>query len=120
MERGQFFVPVSLVVEGHLHDLKNAKEALSFLKAWPPERRGPVYGCAINSCEAALAGKLSLEQARQAVASFAKITGILAQSPTTPPLRVRGADPTRAPSSAHSSTRYQSTREQSADRARDA
>ena len=82
MERGQFFVPVSVAVDGHTHDLKSAREALLFLKAWPTERRGPVYGCAINSCEAALAGKLSLEQARQAMVSFAKITGVLARSPT--------------------------------------
>ncbi|WP_246462511.1 DUF982 domain-containing protein [Mesorhizobium sangaii] len=46
---------------------------------------GPVYSCAIRSCNAAIAGQMTTEQARQAFISFARIARVfLARSDFSP------------------------------------
>ena len=79
MSEGFLFAPVRVTTDSQIHEIGTIREAVHFLRRWPSERRGPVYGCAMDSCEGALAGQLSIEQARQAFASFARIAGILAK-----------------------------------------
>lgn len=79
MDRLNFSIPVSLLVSGTVQEISSVREATVFLRWWPSERRGPVYNCALRGCEAAFAGHLTPEQARQAFSSFARISGILAR-----------------------------------------
>jgi uncharacterized protein DUF982 len=78
MEKMQFHVPLRLHVDGETHEIVSVREALTFLDAWPSSRRGPVFTCASNSCQAALGGMMRVDDARKAFESFARITGILA------------------------------------------
>ncbi|RUM95235.1 DUF982 domain-containing protein [Pseudaminobacter arsenicus] len=73
----KFPAPVTVRANGALHDIVTVQEAMAFLNQWPKNRRGPAFGCAERSCNAAIAGQLSAEQARQSLASFARIAGIL-------------------------------------------
>jgi Protein of unknown function (DUF982) len=78
MDAALFRVPVRLHVEGATFEVGSLSDALTFLREWPVSRRGPVYQCALKGCEAALHGGMALEDARKALESFARITGILA------------------------------------------
>ena len=78
MNAALFRVPVRLHVEGATFEVGSLNDALAFLREWPASRRGPVYHCALKGCEAALSGAVTVEDARRALESFAKITGILA------------------------------------------
>ena len=79
MRKMPFFAPVrvssSEEPSGHL--IEDLEQALRFLRAWPAERRGPVYLAAYNACTAAREGYLTVEEARASLAGFARITGIL-------------------------------------------
>ncbi|RWJ04896.1 MAG: DUF982 domain-containing protein [Mesorhizobium sp.] len=77
MGRLQFFAPVRIRMDGTIREIASVEDALAFLNKWPASRRGPVFGCALNSCNAATAGQVKVEHARQAFTSFARITGIL-------------------------------------------
>ena len=72
-----FFAPVCVKIGDRLQLIGSVRDALRFLYEWPPDRRGPAFGCALRSADAAIAGQLSVEQARQSFVSFAVITGIL-------------------------------------------
>ncbi|WP_244661701.1 DUF982 domain-containing protein [Mesorhizobium huakuii] len=54
------------------------------MNQWPKARRGPVYCCALRSCNAAIAGQMTTEQGRQAFAGFARTAGVLAKSDVSP------------------------------------
>ncbi|WP_044548229.1 DUF982 domain-containing protein [Mesorhizobium japonicum] len=84
-----FPAPVQVKTSGVRHDINSVREALVFLNQWPKGRRGPVYSCAVRSCNAAIAGQMTTEQARQAFVSFARIAGVLARSDFSP---LAGAD----------------------------
>ncbi|AZN99812.1 DUF982 domain-containing protein [Mesorhizobium sp. M9A.F.Ca.ET.002.03.1.2] len=79
MDRLQFFSPVriSRAPGQPVEDIDGVREAMAFLRKWPKGRRGPVYQCALNCCAAALAGKMSAEEARKAFTGFARITRLL-------------------------------------------
>ena len=77
MEDLSFFTPVCVKTGDSLQLIGSVRDALRYLYEWPPNRRGPAFGCALRSADAAIAGRLSVEQARQAFASFAGIAGIL-------------------------------------------
>lgn len=77
MERLQFVEPVRIWHRNGIVELKDIRQALGFLNQWPASRRGPVFQCAVNGCNAALVGHLTTEEARLALVSFAHITGIL-------------------------------------------
>jgi hypothetical protein len=79
MNRLEFFTPVR-IARGHgepVEEIDNVGEAMTFLRHWPKGRRGPVYQCALNCCAAALAGRMSAEEARKAFTGFARITRLL-------------------------------------------
>ncbi|MER8520125.1 MULTISPECIES: DUF982 domain-containing protein [unclassified Mesorhizobium] len=79
MDRLQFFSPVR-VLRGQgqpVEEIDSVAEAMAFLRKWPAGRRGPVYQCAVNCCAAAMAGRMSAEEARKAFAGFARITRLL-------------------------------------------
>jgi hypothetical protein len=79
MNRLQFFSPVR-ISHGHeqpVEEIDGVPEALVFLRKWPTGRRGPVYQCALNCCVAAMAGHMSVEEARKAFTGFARITRLL-------------------------------------------
>jgi len=84
-----FLAPVQVKTNGVTHDINSVREALVFLNQWPKGRRGPVYSCAVRSCNAAIAEQMTAEQARQAFVSFARIAGVLAISDFSP---LAGAD----------------------------
>ncbi|MET3580487.1 hypothetical protein ABID19_003526 [Mesorhizobium robiniae] len=79
MDRLQFFTPVRISrgQNGPAAEIGSVTEAMDFLRKWPTGRRGPVYQCAVNCCSAALAGRMSAEEARKAFAGFARITRLL-------------------------------------------
>ncbi|WP_348632713.1 DUF982 domain-containing protein [Mesorhizobium sp. M1A.F.Ca.IN.020.06.1.1] len=79
MDRLHFFTPVRIARgQGYpLEEVDSVSEAMVFLRKWPTGRRGPVYQCAVNCCSAAMAGKMSAEEARKAFVGFARITRIL-------------------------------------------
>ena len=84
-----FLAPVQVKTSDGVHDINTVREAFVFLNQWPKARRGPVYSCAVRSCNAAIAGQMPTEQARQAFVSFARIAGVLAKSDFSP---LAGAD----------------------------
>jgi Protein of unknown function (DUF982) len=75
-----FFTPVCVKTDDSVQLIGSVRDALRFLYEWPPDRRGPAFGCALRSADAAIAAQLSVEQARQAFVSFAGITGILVKT----------------------------------------
>ncbi|UVC13191.1 DUF982 domain-containing protein [Mesorhizobium onobrychidis] len=79
MDRLQFFSPVRISRgQGQpVEDIEGVNEAMAFLRKWPKGRRGPVYQCALNCCAAALAGRMSAEEARKGFTGFARITRLL-------------------------------------------
>ncbi|QND64655.1 DUF982 domain-containing protein [Mesorhizobium loti] len=79
-----FLAPVQVKTNDVVHDIDTVREALVFLNQWPKARRGPVFSCAVRSCNAAIAGQMTTEQARQAFVSFARIAGVLARSDFSP------------------------------------
>jgi len=83
MKNLPFLAPVVVKVDGTVLEVGSVADAFRFLRRWPTGRRGPVFGCAFNSCNAAFSGQLSAEQARQAFASFARISGILVRTGET-------------------------------------
>ncbi|RUV60462.1 DUF982 domain-containing protein [Mesorhizobium sp. M5C.F.Ca.IN.020.29.1.1] len=86
MDRLQFFTPVRISrgQERPAEEIYSVAEAMGFLRKWPIGRRGPVYQCAVNCCSAALAGRMSAEEARKAFAGFARITRLLDDDMTLP------------------------------------
>ncbi|QKC89266.1 DUF982 domain-containing protein [Mesorhizobium sp. NZP2234] len=84
-----FLAPVQVKTSNVVHDINTVREALVFLNQWPKARRGPISSCAVRGCNAAIAGQMPTEQARQAFVSFAETAGVLAKS-DFPPLA--GAD----------------------------
>ncbi len=78
MERQQFKEPVRIWHRNNIIEITTVRQALAFLNSWPASRRGPVFQCAVNGCNAAVAGHLTADEARLALVSFARITGILA------------------------------------------
>ena len=70
-----FFTPVCVKTDDSVQLIGSVRDALRFLYEWPPDRRGPAFGCAPRSAYAPIAAQLSVEQARQAFVSFAGITG---------------------------------------------
>ncbi|MGT2467616.1 DUF982 domain-containing protein (plasmid) [Mesorhizobium atlanticum] len=92
MKSLSFLAPVVVKVDGIVEEVGSVADARQFLRRWPTGRRGPVFGCAFKSCNAAFSGQLSAEQARQAFASFARISGILVRSREMP-ARSNGIQP---------------------------
>ena len=92
-----FRVPLRLNVGGTPVEIDSLQNAMAFLRDWPGARRGPVYACATKSCEAAFAGAVKAEDARKALESFARITGILATRTFAPDTviaaRIRSSSP---------------------------
>ncbi|MCV3239165.1 DUF982 domain-containing protein [Mesorhizobium sp. ZC-5] len=80
MDRLQFFVPVRIIAEADqpVTEIYDVDDALTFLEAWPVGRKGPIYQTALSCCAAAKHDSVPTEDARKAFASFARITGILA------------------------------------------
>lgn len=91
MRKMPFFAPVRVtsVEEPAGHDIEDLEQALHFLRAWPADRRGPVYHAAYNACTAAREGYLTVEEARKSLTGFARITGILCKEGNRP----AGPDP---------------------------
>ncbi|WP_442920860.1 NADH dehydrogenase ubiquinone Fe-S protein 4 [Mesorhizobium sp. CCNWLW176] len=81
-----FLAPVQIGTNGAVHEIGSVQDAMTFLKQWPRGRRGPVFTCAERSCNAAIAGQMSVEQARQAFVSFARIAGVLIGAEPSAPL----------------------------------
>jgi len=86
MDRLQFISSVRVSHgRGHpLEEIENVAEAMAFLRAWPAGRRGPVYRCALNCCSAAMAARMTAEEARKSFAGFARITGLLVDAGPAP------------------------------------
>lgn len=87
-----FLVPVQVKINDVAHDINTVREALVFLNQWPKPRRGPVYSCAVRSCNAAISGQMTIDQARQAFVGFARIAGILAKSDFSAPTDAKATE----------------------------
>jgi Protein of unknown function (DUF982) len=92
-----FFTPVCVKTGDSVQLIGSVRDALRFLYEWPSDRRGPAFGCALRSADAAIAGRLSVEQARQAFASFAGIAVILAKTDEAPWFEGTGMSGVRKP-----------------------
>ncbi|MER9723806.1 MULTISPECIES: DUF982 domain-containing protein [unclassified Mesorhizobium] len=78
MHDAMFFTPVAVSVgAGHKRMLASLFEMHDFLTDFPPSRRRLSYGAAVRACEAARAGEISTEAARDALITFAVTAGIL-------------------------------------------
>lgn len=76
--------PVFLRDGTHLiREIECIADALAFLNAWPPNRRGPIYQSAHRACQAAQAGQLHADGACDALRAFARSLGILEQAPVS-------------------------------------
>ncbi|RWO08435.1 MAG: DUF982 domain-containing protein [Mesorhizobium sp.] len=73
-----FFTPVAVTVgAGHKRMIASLFDMHEFLTEFPPSRRRLSYGAAVKACEAARAGEISPEAARDALITFAVSAGIL-------------------------------------------
>lgn len=102
MDRLQFLssVRVSRGAGHPVEEIDSVPDAMVFLREWPAGRRGPVFRCALNCCSAAMAARMSAEEARKSFAGFARITGLLVDGGPTPALTERRGSP--RPSDRHS------------------
>lgn len=60
--------------------ISSLAEALEFLAAWPPNRRGPFFYLASNSLQSAAAGSIDPYEAREVFEMFCREAGILAEA----------------------------------------
>jgi hypothetical protein len=58
-------------------EVKSVRGACEILIDWPHARRGPVYQSTMEALQAALAGKMSAEEAHDAFVAFAKHADVL-------------------------------------------
>ena len=58
-------------------EVKSVRGACEILIDWPHARRGPVYQSTMEALQAALAGKISVEEAHDAFVAFAKHADVL-------------------------------------------
>ncbi|MBZ9986631.1 DUF982 domain-containing protein [Mesorhizobium sp. BH1-1-5] len=69
--------PVTIAVgAGFRREIASLTAMQNFLKEWPSASRSESYGRALRACEAARAGEIDLDTARQAFLVFAKKAGI--------------------------------------------
>ncbi|WP_244619981.1 DUF982 domain-containing protein [Mesorhizobium sp. NFR06] len=61
---------------GFKREIASLTAMQNFLKEWPLASRGESYCLAVRACEAARAGDIDLDQARQAFVLFARKAGI--------------------------------------------
>ena len=73
-----FHSPVALTVGlGLKREIASLAEMHDFLTEWTTSRRGPLYRNAVQACDLAIPGYVTIEQARQALVEFAQAAGIL-------------------------------------------
>ena len=78
MHDRMFFTPVAVTVgAGHQRMIASLSEMHEFLTEFPPSRRRLSYGAAVKACEAASAGEISTDAARDALITFAVTAGVL-------------------------------------------
>ncbi|KRB23740.1 MULTISPECIES: DUF982 domain-containing protein [Mesorhizobium] len=81
MEHDRFQHPVRVLVGlGFPTDIQSVKDAFVLLDEWPPSKRGPAHGVALNACRAALAGEVDAETARGTFVAFARRMDLLVQA----------------------------------------
>ena len=69
--------PVVIAVgAGFKREIGSLTGMQNFLKEWPPASRGESHATALRACEAARAGEIDLDKARQAFLVFARKAGI--------------------------------------------
>ncbi|MDX8527486.1 DUF982 domain-containing protein [Mesorhizobium sp. MSK_1335] len=73
----EFATPVAIAVgAGFKREIASLTAMQNFLKEWPAVSRGGSYNMAVRACEAARAGEIDLDKARQAFLVFARKAGI--------------------------------------------
>ena len=89
MDRMQFPLPVRIVTEADepVTEIYDVEEALTFLQNWPAARGSPIFQRALNACFAVTIDEGTVEEARKALAAFARIAGVLAKDEPLPRLR---------------------------------
>lgn len=97
MTRTTLHEPVTVLVGPGAHrELASLFDLLEFLNEWPSARRGPIYVTAYKACNAALAGQLTTEQARQSFVAFARVSNALPGSAHRSHVMAHGAGRTAA------------------------
>ena len=71
---------VELKIDDRVHVIRNAREAVAFLKKYWPENRSASYATAWKVCLDAASGAVPDAEARSAFAAAAKEAGILRQT----------------------------------------
>lgn len=78
MDRMPFESPVCIQTgTSTRREVKTVGGAAECLVDWPHGKRGSVYAEAVDACEAALAGRVPVAQARAAFVGFARDMGVL-------------------------------------------
>ncbi|RRI06006.1 DUF982 domain-containing protein [Mesorhizobium tamadayense] len=78
MHDRMLFTPVAVSVGGgHKRMIASLSDMHEFLTEFPPSRRRVSYGAAVKACEAARAGEISAEAARDTLIAFAVTAGIV-------------------------------------------
>lgn len=64
--------------ENHIiREINTVDAATDFLNHWPQDRRGPIYGAAYRACTFAREGRVPVDVASNAFASFARSAKII-------------------------------------------
>jgi hypothetical protein len=81
MDRTHFPLPVRIVTEPGeaVTEIYNVEQALTFLQNWPTAHGSPIFQRALNTCFAVTIEQGTAEEARRALAGFARIAGVLAR-----------------------------------------
>jgi hypothetical protein len=89
MDRMQFPLPVRIVTEPGepVTEIYDVEQALTFLQNWPAARGSPIFQRALNACFAVTIDEGTAQDARKALAGFARIAGVLARDEPLPRLR---------------------------------
>lgn len=76
--------PVHVMFDGRIEEIATVERALHFLRRWPEDRRGHVYLCTWNACNAVSIGHVSEIDAMRTFIGFAEVTGIYVRAEDVP------------------------------------
>jgi hypothetical protein len=78
-DRLPFGAAVCIRIDNTKREVKTVTGACEVLVDWPHARRGPAYQSTMEVLQAALAGKVSCEEAHDAFVAFAKHADVLVE-----------------------------------------
>ncbi|MFE0014679.1 DUF982 domain-containing protein [Mesorhizobium sp. NPDC059054] len=79
--------------EDRVEEIATVDRALNFLRRWPEDRRGHVYQCTWNACNAVSIGRVSELDAMRTFIGFAEVTGIYVRAEDLPFVAAKPREP---------------------------